>query len=463
MSAIPKLRLVPAFVPELLPPPPPETERGKLRERKAKRERKRKRVERGQSKHPGVIVIPPRRGRRFYALRYTVPETGQSQERKLDGVTTALDAEASAVTLSRNLQARALQVTLAGGREFTSSTETLRQEIETYLGRLRKKVSARGRPTRPITLRRYRDTLEQWATWCEKRQTRQLNQLTRPTLADWVTWRLGTLTQHGEPREVSTVNQEMKPVRQMLVAAALAGRLVHLNSDAIRGGLKRLTQPMPLPVCYSVPQVRSILRAALDFDVSPHRHKRSAPTAPIVAAALLGGLRRGELATLQVHEVMFDAPSDYDPDVRTGLDILRLPKEKVKTGMERDVEMAPYSPLLGELMRALIRGRAGREYVFRTGYQAMGNIAKRLRKAGRSAPKGFCLKDLRSTCATYQSPLPGNAKAKADRLGHTLQVAEKHYLALPSGTPSTAPDLETVMKCKAELREIIARLNGGQK
>jgi len=425
--------------------------------------RRRKRVERGQSKHPGVVVIRPRAGRPFYALRYAEPETGKSRERRLEGVTTLPEAEAAAITMHRNLQRRALQVTLAGGREFASSVSTLRQEIETYLAGLKRKVSPRGRPTRPITLRRYRDALGQWATWCEKRGCAQLNQLTRTTLSEWLASRLGTLSKAGAPRKVSTVNQDVKPVRQMLVAAALAGRMVHLTSDAIRGGLKRLTQPAPLPRCYSVPEIRSVLRAALDYDLSPHRHARSAPTAPIVAAALLSGMRRGELATLQVHEVLFDAPSDYDPSITTGVDVLRLPASKVKTGVARDVAMAPYSPILGDLMRTLTRGRAGREYVFRMGYQAIGLIAKRLGKAGRTAPAGFCLKDLRSTCATYQSPLPGNAKAKADRLGHTLQIAERHYLSIPSGTPLTAPDLETVMKCKAEMREVIARVKASAK
>jgi integrase len=366
--------------------------------------------------------------------------------------------------LWKNLERRKLQVTVAGGRAHASSVSTLRQEIETYLTAVKHKVSKRGKRTSAITLQRYRSSLEQWASWSEKRDCMQLNQLVRPALSEWVSTRLGTLslTVRGEPRKISTINQEVKPVRQMLIAAALAGRLVHLNSDAIRGGLKRLTQEATVPRCYSVPEIRDALRAALDFDVSPRKSKRSAPTAPVVAAGLLGGLRRGELALLQVHDVLFDAPSEYNPSITTGVDVIRLPKHKVKTGVERDVQMAPYSPLLGELMRELIRGRAGHERVFRMSYQAIGSLSKRLRAGGRTPPEGFCMKDLRSTCATYQSPLPGNAKAKADRLGHTLAVAEEHYLALPSGTPVTAPDLETVMQCEPELREIIARLRAAR-
>jgi integrase len=406
------------------------------------------------------VVIRPRAGRPYYALRYTEPESGIERTPRLHDVTTPKAAAKAAVQLWRNLERRKLQVTVAGGRAHACSVATLRQEIETYLTAVKRKVSKRGKRTSAVTVRRYRDSLEQWASWCEKRDCMHLNQLVRTGLSEWVAARLGTLslTARGEPRKVSTINQEVKPVRQMLVAAALAGRLVHLSSDAIRGALKRLTQEAPTPRCYSVPEIRDALRAAMDFDVSPLKSRRSAPTAPLVAAGLLGGLRRGELASLQVHDVLFDAPSDYDPSITTGVDVLRLPKHKVKTGVARDVQMVPYSPLLGELMRELIRGRAGHERVFRMSYQSMGSLSKRLRAAGRTPPKGFCMKDLRSTCATYQSPLVGNAKAKADRLGHTLAVAEEHYLALPSGTPLTAPDLETVMQCAPELREIIARL-----
>jgi integrase len=437
---------------------PPLSPRAKRKRKRSKR----KRTERGESKHPGVVVIPPREGRRYFSLRYREPESGTKREPRLEGVTTDKEAEVSAMTLYRNLQRRELQVTLAGGHAFASSVATLRQEIETYLTSVKCKVSRRGKPTSKVTLRLYRDGLERFATWCEAQDCKQLNQLARTTLSAWKASRFIESTWCGKTRMVSSVNQEVKPIRQMLVAAALAGRLVHLNSDAIRGALKRMTQPAPVPVCYSVPAIRALLRSALAYDVSPFKPARSAPLAPIIAAGLLSGMRRNELATLQVFEVLFDAPSDYDPEVTTGLDVLRIPKHKTKTGQARDVEMAPYSPMLGYLMRELTLGRPGREYVFGLGYQQIGTRIREMKENLATVPKGFCIKNLRSTCATYQSPLPGNAKAKADRLGHTLKVAEEHYLALPSGTPLTAPDLESVMQCKAELLEVIARVRAAR-
>lgn len=407
-----------------------------------------------ESRTKHVTIIRPRPGRQFYALRYTDPTTGRTKQPRLSGVTTLDAAEAAAETLSRTLQRRKLDVTLAGGREYAGSTCTVREEIETYVTSVGLKVSRRGKRTSKVTLQRYRCGLGEFASWLESRGVTQLGGLSRATLSEWLESRR-TLPARGHARLVSTVNQEVKPVRQMLIAAAIAGRLVHLSSDAIRGVLKRLTQPAPEPRCYSVVELRAILQAALDMDVHPKRPRRAPAIAPIVATALLSGMRRGELAKLQCNEVLFDAPSEYDPDVTTGLDVIRLPAHKTKTHQKRDVELAPYSPLLGELLQALKRGRPGHERLLRVGYVALGDYAKRLRKFG--APHDFSFQGCRSTCATYQSPLPGNAKAKAARLGHTLAVADMHYLALPSGTPVSAPDLETVMKCQALLRTIIER------
>jgi len=421
---------------------------------------------RPESKTKGVVIIKPRPGRSFYALRYTDPSTGRGREPRLPGVTTLEAAEAAAQTLSRTLLRRQLEVTLAGGREFAGTTCSIREEVSTYLAAVGRKVSRRGRRTSPITLRRYRDGLTEFADWCERRGVLQLGGLSRGLLADWLVSRQEKLA-HGHAREPSSVNQEVKPIRQMLIAAAVAGRFVHLSGDALRGALGRLVQPAPKPRCYRTAEIKAIFEAAFAYDDSPKRKRSTPPMAPVVAVALLSGMRRGELATLQCHEVVFDHPSEYD-EASTGLDVIRLPAAKTKTHEPRDVEMGThtkedgrvvprYSPLLAELMRALTSGRKhGYERVLRTGYQAMGDKAKKLIKLG--APADFQMKDLRSTCATYQSPLPGNAKAKAARMGHTLAVADMHYLAIPGGTPTEAPDLETVMKCAEQVREVIRRV-----
>lgn len=461
LEAAPATTLAPDPFPGLSEPggAPPK------RSRKARKPRRtpkpKRRTERGRSKTPGVVVIAPRGGRQFYSLRYREPATGRIREPQLDGVTTRPAADDAAGQLYRNLQRRSLQVTLAGGKDYAPSAATLLEEMESYLKATARNESPHGRPTSRTTLKAYDRAIGRFVEWCEVRDVTQLTDLTRTTLDKWRTSLLATPA-HGRPRKLSTVNQSMKPVRQMLVAAALAGRLVHLPSDFIKGALQRLKQPAPKPRCFTVPEIQAVLRAALDYDVSESRPRTAPPMAPVVATALLGGLRRGELATLLVREVLFDAPTAYDPRVTTGYDLIRLPGHKTKTGVDRDVLLAPFSPLLGRLLRALCRGRLPNARVFRMGVVVMGDYAKRLRKPGRGCPEGFCMKALRSTCATYQLPLPGHVKAKADRLGHTLAVAEAHYMAKHSGMPLEAPSLDAVMQCEAELLEIIARVEGGQ-
>lgn len=415
----------------------------------------------GERGHRGVQVIPPRPGRAYYALRYTDPSTGACRQPRLAGVTTSADAHAAAVAMFRTLQRRSLDVTLAGGREHAGVAITLREEAGTYVAMVARKVSKHGRPTSPNTLRAYRDELEAFAAWCEGRGVEKLSQLSRATLADWLASRLAAPA-HKRDRKISTVNQEVKPVRQMLIAAAQAGRLVHISTDAMRGALKRLTQPAVRPRCLSVPEIRATLQAALAYDARPAAQqkgkRRPAALAPAVAAALLSGIRRRELTELQCSEVRFNAASEYDPAITTGQDLIELPGHKTKTGAPRSVHMAPYSPVLGELLQALTRGRPKTHRVFGIGYQRYGDAVWKLREYG--APADLNVKMLRSTCATCQRPLPGDLKSKAERLGHTLAVAEAYYLAAPTGLPVTAPDLETVMQCSAELRAIIARLEG---
>jgi integrase len=367
-----------------------------------------------------------------------------------------------AIEMFRKLQDRALKSALAGGRERAAAAAiTVREEAATYVAEVARKVSKHGRPTSQTTLSAYRTQLEAFAVWCDARGVQLLSQLELGTLKAWLNSRLDTPA-HGRARKVSTVNQEVKPVRQMLIAAAQAEHL-HLSTDVIRGALKRRTQPANKPRCLSVEEIRATLQAALDYDARPSqpRGKRvMAPLAPAVAVALLSGMRRRELAEVQCGEVLFNAASQFDPSIKTGHDLIDLPGHKTKTGAPRGVLLAPYSPLLGLLLRALTQGRPRTHRVFGIGYQSLGDRVWMLRDYG--APADLNIKMLRSTCATCQRPLPGDLKSKAERLGHTLAVAEAYYLAAPTGLPMAAPDLETVMQCHAEVREVLARVHAAR-
>jgi len=77
--------------------------------------------------------------------------------------------------------------------------------------------------------------------------------------------------------------------------------------------------------------------------------------------------------------------------------------------------------------------------------------AKRLRNEY-GAPEKFSWQILRSTCATYLTNAPGifgaaSAYRSAKQLGHSVQVAEKHYTDVLRGIPRDARTLEEAMGC----------------
>jgi hypothetical protein len=47
-------------------------------------------------------------------------------------------------------------------------------------------------------------------------------------------------------------------------------------------------------------------------------------------------------------------------------------------------------------------------------------------------------------------------KRKADRLGHGIAVAARHYMSPPRGLPEQTESLEAAMGCEAELEKVIA-------
>ena len=84
--------------------------------------------------------------------------------------------------------------------------------------------------------------------------------------------------------------------------------------------------------------------------------------------------------------------------------------------------------------------------------------AKRLR-AKYEAPEAFSWQVLRSTCGTYLTNAPGifgaaSAYRSAKQLGHSVAVAEKHYVDVARGIQRDARDLEHAMQISAEVQRV---------
>jgi len=75
------------------------------------------------------------------------------------------------------------------------------------------------------------------------------------------------------------------------------------------------------------------------------------------------------------------------------------------------------------------------------------------------APDAFTWQALRRTCGTYLTNAGGifgaaSAYRSAKQLGHSVQVAERHYVGLVRGIPASARTLEVAM----QLEEVMGRV-----
>jgi integrase len=405
-----------------------------------------------RSPHPGVVLIPPHptlARRRVWSMRWYDPDT---KVRRAQRIPTAHDTVAGqkvalkvAIDKSNAIATRALELQLGAEPELG---HTVVSEIAIYLSEARRAVDKHGRLTSPITIARYTVALETFRAWLAAQRIYRLKQIKHTDVSGYRSARIAVRKRDGETRKNSTINQDFKAVGQMLRQAQARGRLTTLTPAQLAGGLERLTEPDPTPRCLTPEEIRATLRAAIAYDDAARLGQ--ARMAPVIALALLGGFRRGELADMQVGHVLLDTTTHGER-----WDLIDLPKEISKTGKKRDVPATGYSPRLAELLRVLVGDREPDERLLDAEYDAIGCAMAGLIELG--APADLTTKTLRSTCCSYQLPLPGDLKRKAERMGHTLAIAERHYLALPRGIVASAPSLEVAMECDAELATLIDR------
>ena len=91
--------------------------------------------------------------------------------------------------------------------------------------------------------------------------------------------------------------------------------------------------------------------------------------------------------------------------------------------------------------------------------------AKRLREEY-GAPESFTWQALRRAYGTFLTNAPGifgaaSAYRSAKQLGHSVQVAERHYLGLVRGIPREARTLEAAMQIEDLVANVVARAGTG--
>jgi integrase len=258
-----------------------------------------------------------------------------------------------------------------------------------------------------------------------------------------------------EKRSASAVNADLRATKTMLQTLRKRRQLPGIqSSDDITDNLAllRVDQARPDPLKPS--ELRQLI-AACD------RHDREAthePIGPLVAVMLLSGMRLGEAL-----ERLTWADVDLDEQ------LLRVVAGK--TTAERAVDLT-VSPALVRLLGALKRSGKKTKVFEYTQSKALDARVRLIADFGapeflwstrHARPGDRSPPTLRSTCGCYLACAPAifgaaSVYRAAAQLGHSVEVAQRHYLGTVRRIPDTARTLESAMKIEDELEPIIERV-----
>lgn len=402
-----------------------------------------------RSPHPGVVLVPPRGRHVTWRARFVDPETGRTKAVRLDpmALRTAEARRQWAIKKARSLIVRKTEIEAGAPRATgTPLDEALKRFFEDH-PRLR-----------PRTLRIYQDATDKLATWAARRRIRTADDLTGPRLLDFRAslaaeprqsqakgGRRGEYAATKKPRAESTVNVELRAVRTVLDYVRRLGLLPKLTGDAVKDSLKQLPVSRDRIEFLRPPEIRRLLDAArrhdaATFKVTRAEHRKGGPPVgsttryepiePFVRFVLLTGMRLGEAIDLEWSQVDLDTSEIHLSST-------------TKTKRARTVDLS-VCPSVADLM-----GECGEGRVFANLTRDLAaDSAKRL-KEQYGAPESFSWQALRRTCGTFLTNAPGifgaaSAYRSARQLGHSVAVAEKHYLGVVKVSPA-ATTLEAAM------------------
>ncbi len=270
---------------------------------------------------------------------------------------------------------------------------------------------------------------------------------------------------------VAGVNSRMRSVKTVLDAVRRLGLVPMLTHDHIRDGLRAEREPRPLPQYLKSQQVRALLKASIlhdaeRFDLTREERASGAegrqtpkhdPVAPFVAFVLLTGMRFDEARIVRWEDIDLAAPPAGTIHVGTWS----------KTGHARLVDLV-VSPVLGRLLKVLKLRAGDAPFVFGGAEPVTRSVLEKTRKRLKrehGAPEDWTWQHLRATCGTYLANSAGifggaSAYREARQLGHSVAVAERHYLGVVH-VPHEAKTLEDAMGVK-DLLSLVARAASGE-
>lgn len=337
---------------------------------------------------------------------------------------------------------------------------------------------------KPKTLEGHDLAHRQFLTWAQSVGVRETGDLTRALLVDlrdaliaaprqYVErgGRQGARVAKKDRRSPVTVNRELRSLKTLLNTWRKLGMLEALHADDITDSLSALPVPRDEPDFLAAADLQKLLAAALRHDEAtfaatrtehagnraPGSTRRHPPIAPFVAVSLITGMRRGEALAVEWSMVDLDA---LDAEGRRVGEI-KLPAAVTKTNRGRTIGLE-VSPALRKILAAMRIRAGGRGLVFGdgAGYTVDMVVKARRRLLKRYGAPEFSWQSLRSTCGTFLTNAPGvfgsaSAHLSARQLGHSIAIAERHYLGVHRGIPREARTLDAAMQIEGELAAVL--------
>lgn len=422
-------------------------------------------------RHPGVSWIKPNeKTRAGWRVQYRDPDTGKLKREtphpkagcQGDSKAAAKRREDYAVRKHDRLEKRRRE--LEAGAPRLSGTD-LGEALDRYFA---------GNPQlRPGAVAGYSIPINQFRDWCAKQGVTSCDQLDRATLMQWresvvsakrlTTKRAGKRGEKKGSRERKsphTINGELRKVGTALRYLVDCDLFARISHDDIRRACKPLKAPVERMDYLKPAELKRLFGAVKRHDAEARRRLESwtgqrpfDPVGPFLAFVLLTGMRRGEALALEWDQVdldALDANGGKVGEIYVGTDS--------KTGKGRTIGME-VSPALRRLLAAQKLTTGGKGEVWPQSKGAAVAAHKRLVEDF-GAPGGFSWQALRVTCGTYLTNAPGifggaSAFMSSRQLGHSVEVAEKHYVGLVRGIPKDAHDLESAMQISKEVERVI--------
>lgn len=438
-----------------------------------------KRARRTRSPHPGVKLkrrtLPS--GRTSWRAHFIDPDTGREVAKTLDLVALPTHEARRQWAIQKSKHLARTRMDREAGIAPPPVGPIIGDAIDDYLETARARLRKR-------TLDVYRTAFGRLRDWASSASVERTSDLTRAHLADLRDHlvKLPKNRRRGGARRARpkkklrtyrsavTVNTELRALKTLINAWRRRDLTPQLSRDDIADALAALPVDREQPTFLRPPALRKLLAAALRHDAEcfaetreEHAGRRSrgttpryVPIAPFIAFVLLSGCRRQEALQLR-----WDPAVDLDAVDHEGRKVgeIRLTADGIKTRRARTVDLE-VSPALRRLLLAMkLRSTGARVFGGDAPY-TVGLVegARRRLMSTYGAPT-FDWQTLRSTCGTYLTNAPGifgaaAAYRSAKQLGHSVMVAERHYLGVFRGIPREARTLEAAMQVEAELEQL---------